>query len=62
MFTFNLPESFVNVKSPISTDICRVLPKLFPYRPIFIGFTAFSTQKKGFLASTDRSVAAASSL
>lgn len=34
MFTFNLPERFVNVKSPISTDICGVSLKLFPYRPI----------------------------
>jgi len=30
MFTFNLPERFVNVKLPISTDICWVFANLIP--------------------------------
>src|SRR6202034_1171657 len=46
MFTFNLLERFVNDKSPISTDICGVLPKLFPYRPIFTGFLACQLRRR----------------
>ena len=38
MFTFNLPELFVNVKSAISTDIYRFLADMFPFRPVFTGF------------------------
>ena len=38
MFTFNLPEPFVNDKSAISTDICRFLSEMFPFKPGFSGF------------------------
>jgi hypothetical protein len=40
MFTFNLLESFVNVKSAISTDICWLLATLIPKWRIFTGFFA----------------------
>ena len=41
MFTFNLPETFVNDKSAISTDICGVLPEMFLFRPGFSGFLPY---------------------
>jgi hypothetical protein len=37
MFTFNLPEPFVNAKSAISTDICGFWPKMFRFEAIFAG-------------------------
>jgi hypothetical protein len=61
MFTFNLPERFVNDKSPISTDICWFFPKLFRLKPIFVGNPAFGAQKRGFRADVEWSLVAASS-
>ena len=46
MFTFNLPATFVNGKSAISTDIYRYLQEMYLFKPIFSGFQPLRSKER----------------